>query len=307
MATPGSAEWQRLITASKVPAILGVSPYSSPFQVWHEMKSLVVRDDIPTDRAEFGHLLEPAIKEWWLNRHTTARRPWHCQQVRNTLRHPSKYSNEHTARGLARCNDDVLCPVWGAATLDMQTRDRDGIMSIVEFKTVMRPDAHAWGSPADGLAAIPAHILAQVIWQLACTPTAKRAYVAVMRYGLEFAEYRFERAEVENEIAATIAYCLDFYLSLSSDTPPPLDNSVATLATLKKLHPDIEQGKEIIFNKAIDYRKAKSALKQAELTERGLQNELRDAMGNAQYAVDADGQRIARRQPNKHGISLVAL
>ena len=39
---PGSDRWNSLVTASKVSAILGLSPYESPRSLWHKM-----RGDIP--------------------------------------------------------------------------------------------------------------------------------------------------------------------------------------------------------------------------------------------------------------------
>ena len=37
---PGSASWLRQVTASKVAAILGVSPWHSPLSMWRLMKGL---------------------------------------------------------------------------------------------------------------------------------------------------------------------------------------------------------------------------------------------------------------------------
>ncbi|MER2224040.1 MAG: hypothetical protein ABS976_20875, partial [Rhodococcus sp. (in: high G+C Gram-positive bacteria)] len=36
-AEPGSPEWLKLITASKIPSILGISRFKSQFSLWHEM------------------------------------------------------------------------------------------------------------------------------------------------------------------------------------------------------------------------------------------------------------------------------
>jgi len=37
---PGSAGWYQFMTASKVAAAMGLSPYESPFSLWHRMAGL---------------------------------------------------------------------------------------------------------------------------------------------------------------------------------------------------------------------------------------------------------------------------
>ena len=49
--TPGSDEWLRRVTASKVPAILGVSRFKSQYTLWHEMAGLVDVERMDEDRA----------------------------------------------------------------------------------------------------------------------------------------------------------------------------------------------------------------------------------------------------------------
>ena len=65
-AAPGTPEWRRMITASKVPAILGISRYRSQFAVWHEMAGLVEPAEKPRDRMTWGHVAERSLSDWWL-------------------------------------------------------------------------------------------------------------------------------------------------------------------------------------------------------------------------------------------------
>src|SRR5690606_3350974 len=104
---------------------------------------------------------------------------------------------------------------------------------IVEVKTASRMDG--WGEP--GTDAIPAHYLCQVYFQLALTPEAERAYVAVLGPYLDFFEYVVERDEAIQD--ALVAKCRAFYESLALDEPPKLDGHTATLDTLKREHPSI--------------------------------------------------------------------
>ena len=45
MSAPGSAEWSRRMTASKVAGVLGLSKWASPYSTWLRMKGLLPSDD----------------------------------------------------------------------------------------------------------------------------------------------------------------------------------------------------------------------------------------------------------------------
>ena len=61
---PGSPEHMRMITPSKVSAILGISRFTSPYRIWHQM-----RGNLPPEPASEifarGHDFEPAMAEIW--------------------------------------------------------------------------------------------------------------------------------------------------------------------------------------------------------------------------------------------------
>src|SRR5699024_9712697 len=61
---PGSPEWQRIITPSKIPAILGKSRFESPYRLWHRMRGDLPGDP-PNDRFTAGHALEHALAYIW--------------------------------------------------------------------------------------------------------------------------------------------------------------------------------------------------------------------------------------------------
>jgi putative phage-type endonuclease len=273
--TPGSAEWLRIVTASKVAAIIGVSPWESPRSMWHKMRGDVDSDTRTSDAMERGNLLEPAVIAWWLSKHP---------EVVDAVEQSYMVHPDHP---------------WAAATLDLWVLNQT-CEEIVEVKTASRMDD--WGTP--GTDAIPTHYLTQVYWQLAVTPQAARARIAVLGPFLEFSEYVVERDE---EIQADlIARCAAFYASLDGDVPPDLDNSVATFDVIKRLHPDIDAGTsvEVPFTVALDYIIASDAAKDAAARETGAKSALLDAMGNARIAT-CSGVKFARRQPNRYGVSLV--
>ena len=274
---PGTPEWARLMTASKIAAVLGVSTYDSPRSMWHKM-----RGDIPwdadDDQKRRGHYLEPAILAWWRDQHPEYPR------VRHQVYAP------HPTLPYAAATLDLFAPGNRRARRDP---------AIVEAKSSIKPDE--WGEP--GTDAVPTEYAMQAYWQMACTPTAARVYLPVIGSYLRFTEYVVERDDTI--IDDLVARCALFYGSLASDVPPPLDDHVATFDALKALHPDIERGVtvELTLDQAREYVHAGVATKAATARETAAKSVLLDRMGRAQYAA-VNGVRVARRQPNRSGVSL---
>lgn len=278
---PGSPEWLKIITSSKIAAILGVSPYQSPFGLWHQMKGNVPAEE-QTDVMARGHYLESGIMRWWRDQHPEYADWMNIQHF--STRDDLPFPNGATLDGLAAHVDDPKDQV------------------IVEIKTSIQSDE--WGET--GTDAIPMYVLTQVYWQLAMTPAASRAYIALLGPFLNFSEFVVERDEVIQ--ANLIAKAQAFYESLSLDIAPDLDNSLATFQTLKALHPDIDsgtvaqidQGTADLYHAALNFEKhwAEQA--------RAMKSKVLQVAGRANYVCVGE-TRIARRQPNKSGVSLVAI
>lgn len=269
--TPGSPEHRRLVTASKAAAILGLSPWQSPYSLWCEMKGWTEPDESNAQQRR-GHYLEPAILAWWRDQHP-----------------------EITLDG-----EQAWYPLddWAGATPDSSGLDAGDRLVLVEAKSASRMDD--WGQ--SGTDEIPPYYLAQVYFQLAITGAA-RCYVPVIGPYLEFSEYVIEGDREAQE--QTLAACRRFYESLSEDWPPPLDAHPATYATVRKLHPDIEdEAVDLDPDVAREYVSASLDLKAATERERAAKTVVLDAMGRAKTATSA-GTKVARRQASKHGISLV--
>lgn len=276
---PGTPEWLKLVTASKVGAILGLSTWDSPYSMWRKMRGDVVepeRDATPAQ--ERGLALESAILGWFYGKHP---------HIENT--------------GL---QEVVTLPGedFALATLDSMGWDHEADCNvIVEAKSAASSDG--WG--VEGTDEVPADYYAQIMFQLALVPDAPRAYVPVIfgRPRFEFALYVIER---DDELCGQILdRCREFYLSLSDDIAPDLDDSVATWDSVRKLHDDIESGEvhELSQDAAVEYLFATLAAKKAIARERAIKSIVLEAMARANYA-DCNGRRIARRQPGKYGVSL---
>jgi putative phage-type endonuclease len=274
--TPGSPEWIRLMTASKVAAVLGVSPWQSPFSLWQEMKGNIQRPESNESQTR-GHYLEPAILAWWRDQHDVAE---------NTLTWNSQPSYNL---------DD-----WAAATPDALAfvSEADG-WALVEAKSAAYDDE--WGDP--GTDAIPAYYLTQVFWQMHVSGV-HRCYVPIITSRLRFVEYV---VDYDPAIGADLERrCREFYDSLAADVPPPLDDTVATFESMRRLHPEIDAKTTVHLapDVAAELVESIAATEQAAARERLARSTVLDAMGRANWA-DCNGVRIARRQPNKTGVSFV--
>lgn len=270
---PGSPGWLRLMTASKVSAILGASPWESPRSMWHKMRNDLPEEPTTAVQAR-GHYLEPAVLAWWADQHGVDRTNpdhWRTQPL-------------------------YLSGGWAAATPDAEALV-DGDLVLVEAKSAR--DLEEWGAP--GTDEIPAHYLIQAYWQMHVSGIHV-CHVPIIGAFLDFAEYRVTYdAEVGAELEAK---CQAFMASLRDEQPPALDDSPATYDALRKLYRTVEDTTvEIPRAVAVEYLDALADRKAAEARERLVKSTVLDLMGTARFATTGR-VKVARRQPNKTGFQL---
>ncbi|MDV8022307.1 YqaJ viral recombinase family protein [Rhodococcus sp. IEGM 1330] len=276
---PGSPEWAKTITASKIPAILGISRWTSQFAMWHQMagNTTEVISEPRQDNFDYGHAVEVAAAEYW------------------------KYRNPgwRISRGEIQFSRADL-PFPNAATIDRRG-SRGSRRRIVEVKTAR--SLEEWGD--DGTGNVPADYTAQVIWQQFIAGWHVAADLVLWpQYGMP----RIYTVEYDSQIAAVIVdRALAWHKSLEAGEPPELDDTVATYETVKQLHPDID-GSSVeldpdLAHRFIDWHQEQ---KQTNASVTGMKSKVLDAMGSAQYAM-CNGQKIADRRPGRGGsVSLYA-
>src|SRR5690606_19185630 len=93
--------------------------------------------------------------------------------------------------------------------------------------------------------------------------------------------------------AAVVARCKQFFDSLAADTPPDLDDHVATYEAVRSQHPDIDRDLSVEIDRAIahDYVSAEKALKDAEAAARAAKTALLSVMGTARLST-CDGTTV---------------
>lgn len=270
---PGTPEWARLVTASKVAAILGVSPWESQRSMWHTMRGElpIAPESRPMRR---GNMLENAVLDWWL-----ADNPEWVEVERQPV---------------------FTIDDWCLATPDMLVEHRDtGERMLVDAKTT--------SSDMDWADDVPVYYVASSMWQLAMAPNVERVCLAAL-FGKPFDMRSFYVDRDDELIDGIVSKCRAFYDSLTQDVPPPLDDHVATYDAMRKLHPHIDTDAAVAIteDEARAFTLSKNQLETWEAEHRAAKTALLDRMGNARVAT-FNGQTIARRQPNRNGVSLVAV
>lgn len=271
-AEPGSPEWLKLITASKIPSVLGISRFKSQFSLWHEMAGNLPSEPIGTaqqDDFDYGHAVELAAGEYW------------------------RFKNPgwRLSRGEVQYTDDGF-EFGNAATIDGRA-SRGSLRRIAEIKTAR--DLAEWGDDDSG--EVPADYAAQVIWQQRVTGfTAPANIVLWPQYGkpkIYVIEYSAQVA------AAIVAAVRKWNASLAAGEPPELDDTISTYETVRRLHPEID-GREVQLDPdlAADYLTAVADDKEITKRLRGLKTRVLDVMGHAQTAVVID-LKIATRTPGR--------
>jgi len=194
------------VGASEVAAVLGVSPWSSPYDVWARKTGRIpadIQDPDAQERLTWGTRLEPVIVE------EAGRR------LGKEVHRASQ--DDHVIHPLLPCL---------SATPDAYIVDN----GLLECKTSLGYGAkNVWAGDD-----VPLHYQLQVQAQLACTGR-DYAIVAALVTGPRLDLHRLERHEgaihlIEDEIPAWWAKYVD------GDIPPPVDAHPATVRALEALH-----------------------------------------------------------------------
>lgn len=249
--TPGSPEWLRYMTASKISAVMGTSPWDSPFSMWHRMAGHLPPVDL-TDAMEYGNAMEGAILQWLAGK------------LDLDLTGPEWITHPHHPRFAA--TPDAL--------------HQDGTCWVpVEAKTAR--DAWEWGpSGSDG--PIPAGYYDQVQWQM---------FVMGAPYALIGADVamslRHYRIEADKERQAELeVVAADFLHSLDMGEAPPIDGATSTYLAVRQLHPEIDDVDAVIPDRlALPWLTARAALAPHAAAELAARSLIADHMGTARRAV----------------------
>lgn len=262
------AEWlarrRMSVGASEVSAILGLSPWESPYSLWAKKVHGIEKDDQP-EWQEWGNRIEPLICDAYSEQ--TGRK------VVDHGRYAVRYSE--------------TCPHL-SATLDREVlgRDQGDGPGCMDAKNVNAFKASDWEDGAPLLYQVQVQAQMEVtgyLWgSLAC-----------LLGGNTFRWCDVERNE--DFIAVMRRKVAEFWRLVETKTPPSVDGSLSTAEVLKKLYPK-DNGETIALPgdaaKWTDvYEKACDELKAAETRKQEAANQIREAIGMATFGVLPDGSK----------------
>lgn len=245
------------IGGSDAAAVVGLSPYKSPYQLFLEKRGEAPEDEEETLAMELGNLLEEPVAELYVRR--TGR------QVR---RHPTRISPAYPHM-LVNVDRIIVNDSRGPGYLEIKT-------------------TNDWsGRGIQGVDDIPDHFYLQGQHGLAVTEWAWMSF-AILIGGARFVWMDVERND--EVIGELIRQEGEFWERVQSGNAPPVDGSVRTGELLKRMHRK-DTGKVLtidapeLIRAAKELVEAKAQIKREEAREVGCKNLLMSAIGDASEAI----------------------
>jgi putative phage-type endonuclease len=279
MRTRSEAEWlearRQGITASEIAIVMGLSPYSSPYALYHQKLGQLPGVE-ETDAMQLGKHMESFVADRFAERHPEFNLTGNGQML-----------FAHAERPWQMATPDRLVTEGSFSAWDA--------IAVLECKIDGGSDE--WGE--DGSDEIPVHYRCQVLWQMDVMGVST-GYVACLlwnRRKVRVYELTLDAAAKEDLLMMRGEARL-FLRRIEQGDEPDVDWRPATTAALKHLHPSIEDRTvEVRRMPVIQYRAALKAYKAAEQRKKLAENRLRQLLGTGNRLVSAHtGEVIATRQ-----------
>ncbi|WP_162881453.1 YqaJ viral recombinase family protein [Micromonospora aurantiaca] len=279
------------VGASELAAVLGISPYASPFSLWWSKQD--GWDAEPASRRQrYGHAVEDGIAGLFGEDHPEL---LVCRPGAGLWGHPVERWLVATPDFLAVAADAPLCSHGGDCLVHrdaagLHNLDDQGGVHVEPVECKSDDGGKGWGKP--GTDQVPPHHRVQLLVQCEILG-APRGWLVRKEHAYVIEYDAAARAEMK----AWLAEGRSFVVSLETGISPDIDGHEATTDTLTQLHPAVEEGAEepIPAALAVEFGAALDALDAAKNRAEEAKNRLRDRMGAAQFAVDTDGRRVAQR------------
>lgn len=275
---PGSAEWMAVASASKVAAMIGISPFESKFSLWHKMRGNVPPETGAPDPkvVEGGNYLEPSVVAWWADQHPEYR-----------IETGGTWARKDNARHVA--------------SPDRMAQHRETKRWIaLEVKTARFEED--WGEEFSD--DVPVYYLVQALWQMHVLGIDE-IVIPVLGAFFTFSEYVVRREDHAEDIIALVEGVEAFLRTLETgeQPDPTFDNS--TYVVLRQLHPEIEIRKETVgldlAHRLTEMLRQRKAAEEEEIAVKVL---VAEAMGTAKtlWYPHPDGDvKLGHRQTNGRG------
>lgn len=269
-----SAARSKVIGASEVAALFGLSPYTTLYELWHRKAGDLPEVDLSdNERVFWGQILERAIAEG-----IALQTGWRVGPYSGHVLHP-------TVAGMG-CSPDcrVQHPERG-----------DGLLQIKNVDALIFAK---WPRSESGAVEPPMNYQLQVQHELACTGKPWGA-LAVLVGGNRLEIFEFERHE--GVIARIEAEVTRFWQSIEAGEEPQPDFA-RDLETIRMLYGDTLEGEVVdlsgnprVSELCADYTAASGAEKSAKARKDAAKAELLTLIGPAEMAFSGDWKISAKQ------------
>jgi putative phage-type endonuclease len=288
--TADEADWLRArrcgVTASEIAVVMGLSPWSSPYALYHR-KAGTLPEQEDSDAMALGRYLERFVCDQFSRRyphlrvHGGSRDLWQHPDRPWQLATPDRLLDDCPAEW----ENGVPCTCTGTP------------LAVLEAKTSSSYDG--WGE--DGSDEIPVHYRCQVLWQMDVLGVTAGYLACLFLHSRQLRVYELTRdSQAEHDLELMLNEAGDFLYRIRMGYPPDVDWRPATADALKRLHPDVsDEDVRIPRALAARYRAACRSYKAAEQRKRLAENQIRQRLGSGRRAVIAglDGDvTVATRQ-----------
>lgn len=219
--------WRREgLGGSDIAAIIGLSPWKSPYALWAEKVGLI-EDEDESEQMEFGRDAEPMMSNWFRRTHPgldlAGEQMW--------LTNPEHKWMRATPDGFVFEEGGVEVNEWGLDVSDA--------LALHEIKVTSQ-------TPEEWEAEIPDHYRAQAQWLLAVSGY-ERVYFSVLHTAFGRMKRRpYVIARNDEDIAYLQAEGEKFWALVQSGVPPDIDGSEATTHALQRaFEPDRGESVEL--------------------------------------------------------------
>jgi len=251
------------IGGSDIAAIVGLSPWRSPWDVWDRI--VHHRDGAPSsERMRWGHLLEPVVAAEWSRRFDDSCSDWTRGECQSFERWP-----------------------WLRATVDYFDPHREWIL---EVKTTAAHGRHRWGaSRSDD---IPEHYACQVQAYLKALDYPI-AHVAVLFGGQELEAFTVRRDRDVGDMLFEAAEQFWTEHVLTGEPPPP-DGSPACRRYFERKRPSsktVRPATDIETELAVELRDVKARISELGERKSEIENRILGELGET-YGIEGAFGRI---------------
>ena len=259
-------DWRRQgIGASDIAAILGISPWASPWSVWADkMRLLPPQPD--SGKMEFGRRAEAMIASWFEDETGLDVDFIAGEEIR--LQHPDHDWARSSPDGVVYEGIKSATPLGG-----------------LEMKTA--PAGKRWDE-------IPAHYQAQGQWQMHTSSKWERVWFAVLHgWRLEIYELERDQADIDMMAERASEFWHDHVLA---GVEPEVDGHEATARAIAAVYPDARDRQVELGDRAAgalaELAVAKGEVRAAKAEQDRLTNIVKAAMRDA-YEATVGGRRVA--------------